>query len=233
VDGGAGAAAAAAAGDAFAGAPPPPPLLHVHTAAPLCAEPPPPLLAASFITPDALRFVRSHLPVPAAAVAAGDDHALRVSVRRPTGGASEAVYSVAELKKRFPRASVVAVLTCSGNRRGDMQAAGLPAVGLPWSVGAIANVAWEGVWLRDVLADAGLSSADAASWLRHVHFEGARATQRRRARTAPSLFNPLSAPLFLFQQAPTWTRWARRATPSACPPTRRWTRGKTCCSPLP
>ena len=37
----------------------------------------------------------------------------------------------------------------------------------------MANVAWEGVWLRDVLADAGLTAADAQSWLRHVHFEGA------------------------------------------------------------
>lgn len=184
--------AAAAVGDPYARDPPRSPFMHAHSAKPYNGEPPGQLLADHYITPVDLLFVRNHLPVPHIDPAT---HRLTVEVRRPGCEPETMSYSLADLQSRFPHGKVVSVITCSGNRRGDMAAA-KEARGLSWAAGAIGNVEWTGVWLRDVLAHAGVREADLpagagpssgsagaragaggegdapSGWLRHVHFEG-------------------------------------------------------------
>ena len=61
--------------------------------------------------------------------------------------------SLTDLQRDYERVSIVAVNQCSGNRRGLF----VPrAAGVQWTNGAIGNVAWTGVRLRDVLDRAGL-----------------------------------------------------------------------------
>jgi sulfite oxidase len=161
--------AAAAIGDPYAGDPPRSPLFIVHSAKPYNAEPPAQLLPDAFLTPAEVLFVRHHLPVPDIDPA---KHKLTVEVQREGQPPRTVVYTLAELQARFPAHSVVAALTCSGNRRAAMAAA-KEARGLAWRVGAMGNVEWRGVRLRDVLADAGVGEGDVeAGWLRHVQFEG-------------------------------------------------------------
>jgi len=65
----------------------------------------------------------------------------------------EMKYTLAELKKNFKPAEVVAVCQCSGNRRGLFE----PHVaGVEWGVGAMGNARWRGVRLKDVLEKAGV-----------------------------------------------------------------------------
>lgn len=182
--------AAAAVGDPYARDPPRSPFMHAHSAKPYNGEPPGQLLVDHYITPVDLLFVRNHLPVPHIDPAT---HRLAVEVRRPGCEVETMSYSLADLQTRFPQGKVVSVITCSGNRRGDMAAA-KEARGLSWAAGAIGNVEWTGVWLRDVLAHAGVRESDLpagagpssgsagagaggrggepSGWLRHVHFEG-------------------------------------------------------------
>ncbi len=61
---------------------------------------------------------------------------------------------LATLKRDFPQVELVAVLQCSGNRRGMFQ----PHVqGVEWGIGAMGNARWKGVRLRDVLNRAGVA----------------------------------------------------------------------------
>ena len=61
---------------------------------------------------------------------------------------------LATLKRDFPQVELVAVLQCSGNRRGMFQ----PHVqGVEWGIGAMGNARWKGVRLRDVLERAGVA----------------------------------------------------------------------------
>jgi len=65
--------------------------------------------------------------------------------------------------RRLPRTTVLSVHECTGNGRslfGTQQ--GTPAPGTQWTLGSVGTVAWEGVRLRDLLSEVGLS-ADAVS----------------------------------------------------------------------
>ncbi|HZQ73093.1 MAG TPA: molybdopterin-dependent oxidoreductase [Burkholderiales bacterium] len=101
------------------------------------------------ITPNKAFFVRYHLagipqPIRAAdwSLSVGGDSAER-----------EMKFSLAQLKKDFKAAEVMAVCQCSGNRRGLFE----PHVaGVEWGVGAMGNALWRGVRLKDVLAKAGV-----------------------------------------------------------------------------
>jgi len=74
-------------------------------------------------------------------------------------------FGLAELRKNFDTAEIVAVCQCSGNRRGMFQ----PHVqGVEWGVGAMGNARWRGIRLRDVLKKAGVGG-DAVE----VAFDGA------------------------------------------------------------
>ena len=69
--------------------------------------------------------------------------------------------SVDALKSRFKHATVTATIECAGNRRAEMKAipcpgsSGATIKGLDWEAGAIGTAEGGGVWLRDVLLDAG------------------------------------------------------------------------------
>lgn len=64
----------------------------------------------------------------------------------------------------MPRAVVANTLECSGNSRSLLKQ---KASGNPWTIGGVGNAVWGGVWLKDLLAQAGVAS-DA----QHVAFEG-------------------------------------------------------------
>ena len=65
---------------------------------------------------------------------------------------------------RLPKVEVADTLECSGNSRSLLKD---KASGNPWTIGGVGNAVWGGIWLKDVLALAGLKD-DA----RHVSFEG-------------------------------------------------------------
>ena len=124
--------------------------LIVHSETPLNAEPPLGVLRAYFITPQDRFYLRSHGEVPRLRAA---HYRLRVggNVSTPLN------LSLRDLKERFARRTVTAVLQCAGNRRADLQAV-RPTTGDPWAPGAIGNARWTGVALADVLRAAGASS---------------------------------------------------------------------------
>ncbi|KAI1184048.1 Oxidoreductase, molybdopterin-binding domain-containing protein [Nemania serpens] len=142
--------------------------LRQLTAKPCNAETPGDELAESFLTPNETFYVRNHMWVPLVDDAKADEHGITVEL--PDGEVK--TYSVGELKARFPHYSVTSVMQCSGNRRHDMTKYAKETNGLQWTVGAISCAKWEGVRLRDVLADAGLSLSDPGEEARHVQFSG-------------------------------------------------------------
>jgi DMSO/TMAO reductase YedYZ molybdopterin-dependent catalytic subunit len=103
------------------------------------------------ITPNKAFFVRYHLagiPQPIKA----QDWSLGVG-----GDSAERhlQFGLAQLKKEFKPAEVVAVNQCSGNRRGLFE----PHVpGVEWGLGAMGNALWRGIRLKDVLARAGVKA---------------------------------------------------------------------------
>ncbi|KAJ1324521.1 sulfite oxidase [Microdochium nivale] len=138
------------------------------TEKPCNAETPGSELAESFLTPNEVFYVRNHMWVPVVEDASADNHT--ISIELPDG--ETRVYTVGELKARFKQYTISAVLQCSGNRRKDMTDHAKKTNGLQWTVGAISCAKWEGVRLRDVLADAGLSLADPGDDAQHVQFTG-------------------------------------------------------------
>ncbi|KFH40246.1 Sulfite oxidase-like protein [Hapsidospora chrysogenum ATCC 11550] len=150
--------------DPFADDPERHPDLITHTEKPRNAETPGYALDGGFLTPNELFYVRNHMWVPT--VDDPEEHTLTVEL--PDG--STKTYTLRELKERFPKRTVTAVLQCSGNRRADMSLeSGRKANGLPWGTGAISNAQWEGVLLADVLADAGFRTSEDDE-VKHVHF---------------------------------------------------------------
>ncbi|KAI8900813.1 Oxidoreductase, molybdopterin-binding domain-containing protein [Globomyces pollinis-pini] len=125
----------------------------------------------TFITPNEKFYVRNHLPVPDI-----DLETYRLTIEGP--GIPEGFsLSLEELKKDFPRFSVMATLQCAGNRRKEMHEV-QPVKGLQWQSGAISNAVWTGVRLRDVLEKAGyrvedLSEPDFPHGIEHVVLDGA------------------------------------------------------------
>ena len=117
---------------------------------PLNAETGPDKLIASFLTPQAYFYIRSHGPVPDLAA----DHQVMLDglIDRPR------TVTLAELQASFPIRTVTATMQCAGNRRAHLQGVEKTS-GDPWDVGAIGNAEWTGVALRDVLAAAGIQVA--------------------------------------------------------------------------
>ncbi len=135
------------------------PGLEVLTESPLNAEPALTDLIEDWMTPIKSFYVRSHAPNPKVDLA---NYRLKVEglVEKPLN------LSLAELKERFAKQSVIATMTCAGNRRAEyneIQKVG----GVQWGPGAVGNARWGGVKLSDVLKAAGLKE-DA----KHVWFEG-------------------------------------------------------------
>ncbi|KAI1206971.1 Oxidoreductase, molybdopterin-binding domain-containing protein [Annulohypoxylon truncatum] len=138
------------------------------TAKPCNAETPNQELTKSFLTPNPVFYVRNHMWVPVVEDAEAEEH--NITIELPDGDIK--TYSIKDLKARFKQHTVTAVLQCSGNRRSDMTRYAKKTNGLQWTVGAISCAKWEGVRLRDVLADAGLSLEDPGEDARHIQFSG-------------------------------------------------------------
>ena len=136
--------------------------MTVNAKEPFNAEPPVPVLISNYVTPNAFFYVRNHGPVP---VVNETVYRLKVTgiVQRPL------TLSLAELKCRFPKKTVMATLMCAGNRRTEMS--GIKNVrGVGWGLAAISNSTWSGALLRDVLLAAGVNAGDEGSL--HVSFVG-------------------------------------------------------------
>lgn len=129
------------------------PDLIVHSEQPLNAEPPLDRLRATYITPQRDFYVRTHGDIPELDAA---KHRLRVGGRVAT----PLDFGMDELRARFPRRTVTAVMQCAGNRRADMQQVH-PVSGDPWAPGAIGNAEWAGAALADVLRAAGAEAGEA------------------------------------------------------------------------
>ena len=144
------------------------PRLRVITQKPCNAETRGDELAESFLTPNEVFYVRNHMWVPVVDEAEADQH--NISIELPDGDIKN--YTLRDLKARFRQYTVSAVLQCSGNRRSDMTTYAKKTNGLQWTVGGISCAQWHGVRLRDVLADAGLSTDDPGDDAQHVQFSG-------------------------------------------------------------
>lgn len=144
------------------------PDLIVHSQQPYNAEPHLDRLRAAYVTPQRDFYVRTHGAIPKLAKA---DHRLRVGGR--VGMPLD--LSMDDLRDRFPRRSVMAVMQCAGNRRSDMRRV-RPVAGDPWAPGAIGNAEWIGIALADVLHAAGASTDPAFhvafAACDEVHLEG-------------------------------------------------------------
>lgn len=140
------------------------PELRVLTAKPCNAETPSKALA-EFLTPNQMFYKRNHMWVP---VVERGNHELTIELM----DGEERSYTLQELKERFPIHKVTATLQCAGNRRKDMTDNAKATNGLQWTVGAISTAEWEGVKLKDVLADAGLKPESLPEDAKHAQFTG-------------------------------------------------------------
>ncbi len=101
------------------------------------------------VTPVENMFIRNNGLIPAAPI---DSAKWTLTINGESVKAAK-VYSLADLKKRFPVHTYQLVLECGGNGRGGYQP---QTSGNPWGSGAVSCAEWTGVRLKDVLADVGL-----------------------------------------------------------------------------
>lgn len=111
-------------------------------------------LFESWLTPNDLFYVRSHLYTPALTLA---DWSLRVD-----GLVDEPLTLRMDDLRTLPEVSVVATLECAGNGRALFDP---PVAGIQWERGAVGTARWTGVRLADVLARAGWKAGGAYVWL--------------------------------------------------------------------
>ena len=131
--------------------------MRIMTESPLNAETPAVRLR-SWITPNDVFFDRNQGKIPDFPVSL-KDWALTID-----GQINEPLTLDMEGLLRRPKATVSNTLECSGNSRSLLEK---KASGNPWTIGGIGNAVWGGVWLKDLLRDAGLKERAA-----HVAFAG-------------------------------------------------------------
>jgi sulfite oxidase len=132
-------------------------IMRVMSERPLNAETPAEYLA-SWITPNAVFFDRNQGAIPPRRIA------LRRWRLKVEGEVEKPITLTFDTLTRMPKAIAADTLECSGNGRSLL---GEKTAGNPWTIGGVGNAVWGGVWLRDVLGEAGLKPA-----ARHVGFEG-------------------------------------------------------------
>jgi len=135
-------------------------LLTIQGTEPFNAEPPAAALVEFEQTPEDLVYCRNHGPV-----CEYPEESYFLSVRLESGNTPLLRISVPELRSQFPKAEVVAVLQCAGNRRKEMGAI-KPVNGVAWADGVVANCKWGGVRLCDLFKRTGVRVSDYA----HVCF---------------------------------------------------------------
>lgn len=160
--------------DPYANDPKRSPLLKFHSVTPCNAETPPELIAAQFITPNELFFIRNHSPVPVL-----DEDTFRLVIKGREGQ-EDRTFTLTQLRNGFKNINMTSTLQCGGNRRhGLKEVMGKPACsGTEWDLGAISTARWTGVSLREVLDFCGHShSYCKQNGVEHVIFEGADGVQ--------------------------------------------------------
>jgi sulfite oxidase len=118
-----------------------------------------------FLTSNEMFYVRNHMWVPVV-----EEGKYELTIELPDG--EQKSYTLQELKETFSTHKVTATLQCAGNRRKDMTDNVKATNGLQWTAGAISTAEWEGVKLKDVLADAGIKSDSLPEDAKHAQFEG-------------------------------------------------------------
>lgn len=111
-------------------------------------------LLDSWITPNELFYVRSHLYTPSVDLAAWNLSIIG-EVDRPL------TLTMADLR-RLPSVSMPVTLECAGNGRSFFEP---PIAGVQWQRGAVGNARWTGVRLADVLKQAGVKPSAKYLWL--------------------------------------------------------------------
>ncbi|KAJ7104315.1 Oxidoreductase, molybdopterin-binding domain-containing protein [Mycena belliarum] len=124
-------------------------LLTVQGTEPYNAEPPAAALVEFEHTPEDLVYCRNHGPV---CEFPEDEYVL--TVKCPD--AAPLRFTIHELRS-LPKANVVAVLQCAGNRRNEMGTI-KPVSGVGWNDGVVANCKWGGARLCDLLKRTGLQA---------------------------------------------------------------------------
>ena len=114
----------------------------------------PAALLDSWITPNELHYVRSHLYTPSIDLASWN-LSIDGDVDRPQ------TLTMADLR-RLPSVSMPVTLECAGNGRAFFEP---PVAGVQWQKGAVGNARWTGVRLADVLKQAGVVDAGGAGLL--------------------------------------------------------------------
>jgi DMSO/TMAO reductase YedYZ molybdopterin-dependent catalytic subunit len=105
-------------------------------------------LLDSWLTPVDHFYVRSHLPLPAAADAAAWTLRLDGEVGTPL------TLTLADIR-RLPSTTLTATLECAGNGRASYDP---PVAGVQWGKGAVGTARWTGVRMSEVLKRAGVRS---------------------------------------------------------------------------
>jgi sulfite dehydrogenase len=102
------------------------------------------------ITPNEALFVRWHISQVPTSVDIG-------TWRLKVGGHTdkELQLSMDDLKTKFEKVTMTAVIQCSGNSRGLFEP---PVAGGEWGNGAMGNVTWSGVRLKDILNASGIKA---------------------------------------------------------------------------
>jgi sulfite dehydrogenase len=101
-------------------------------------------------TPNDALFVRWHISQVPTSVDLGE---WRLKIGGHTD--KELQLSMDDLKTRFEKVTITAVIQCSGNSRGLFDP---PVAGGEWGNGAMGNVTWTGARLKDILKEAGVKA---------------------------------------------------------------------------
>jgi DMSO/TMAO reductase YedYZ molybdopterin-dependent catalytic subunit len=105
----------------------------------------PPELMETWITPNDVFYVRSHMYTPKVDMS---DWRLQID-----GAVTQSLTLTLDDLKKFPQSMQVVTLECSGNGRAFYDP---PMAGAQWEKGAVGNARWTGARLSDVLKRAGV-----------------------------------------------------------------------------
>jgi sulfite oxidase len=129
------------------------PNLIFHSSEPCNAELPHSFITDNWITPNNLWYIRNHHPVP------------KVDIKNYCLKIKDKCIGLEELKKKFPKKSIIATIQCGGNRRSEYNKIE-KTLGTPWSIGAISTAKWSGILLKDFLEYYGIDDQ-----IKHIEFE--------------------------------------------------------------
>lgn len=159
----------------------------LHNKMPIVAEVPGKELIKNWKTPNKLFYMRHHFPVPDIAP---QEYKLSVSGLGLNGTKTLSLNDI----KSFTKATIVATMMCTGNRRSEMVRAAPRTTGLPWKVGGLSTAEWQGARLSDVLASLGVDLE--AAGVQYVQFEGYDRGKKDDQRFGSSIPVRLAAPMY-------------------------------------